>query len=62
MTREPPDENFLQNRPAYWLALEIGNYRAAARLAIAALRASGEEPWRWRLRGALTRRHRRKRR
>jgi hypothetical protein len=51
--------NPLRLGTAYKLAIEVGRYRSAAVLAVAALRLDREDQqWRYRLRGAWVRRRR----
>lgn len=60
MTLDADLERIGWNQNAYALALEIGNYRAACRFAIAELRRGAPEvtKWRGRVRGSFARRNR----
>lgn len=51
-------ENLFQDRAAYFLAIEVGNYRAATRFALNRMRGDPGEIWAYRLRESLRRRHR----
>ena len=51
-------ENLDHNEGIYALALQLGDYRAAAHQAIRAIRRAGKtDLWTMRLRGCLERRH-----